>query len=75
MLEINPYKKINDDSIGTVRELFNEASKEQFDLIAFALQENTKKAAQQDLQVKFSPTVASKILHVYSRFLFNLREM
>lgn len=66
MLEINPYKKINDDSISTVRELFNEASKEQFNLIAFALQENTKKAAQQDLQVEFSPTVASKILRVYS---------
>lgn len=66
MLEINPYKKINDDSIGTVRKLFNEASQEQFNLIAFALQENTKKAAQKDLQVKFSSTAASKILHVYS---------
>ena len=66
MLEINPYKKINDDSIGTVRELFNEASKEQFNLIAFALQENTKNAAQQALLVQFSPAVASKILRAYS---------
>lgn len=65
MLEINSYKKINDDSIGTVRQLFNEASKKQLNLIAFALQENTKKAAQKDLQVEFSPTIASKILQVY----------
>ena len=33
MLEINSYKKINDDSIGTVRQLFNEASKKQLNLI------------------------------------------